>query len=553
MQINKFTGKILSIFFRIMIVFFGLSIVLYRENYYELYWYILAIIPYIFIYIITIFKDGFLSKIRLFNDYAFILFLLYGKGIDYTTICFLLLPIINAPNYTGKKKSILLYVLFIISLYTLNNYIFNWSFIYVTLVFVTINFIIDSRARFFNNVTNLNTEIESFFELELEIKKSYKVYEGIIKVLNKITFLMFYRPKFSNIVCFKIVENSIILENSSIFLWSHEIDHKEVFSLINDGDNQNLYSNIKVALNDEDASKNLILINQTKKSTYLFVFIIEDFSSSIFNVYYNNLLKSITQRLSRVFDLENYMIDENKKMLKEFREKYFHIQNAEKAMHFIRNRFNSLDNFIEMSKENLMGHMDSDGLKMYSKELAQLERNYNLLMDRVSIILNKPSKPFSSSQLELKSPIDLFGLVRDIWLDYFSSFEFDLNWNIISAHKYQVNINDDGLYILLTDWVTNLKKFSIGEEKVLFNESLDFFEVVFSNKYNKKDEKKVNELKDDFNSKNRDRILKRTSHGVLIMKSLIEEMTISGSIKLSEGKISLHLLFKKQTDENSNI
>jgi hypothetical protein len=547
MLVQKITGKILSIFFRIIIVVFGLSIVLSRENYFETYWYFLAVIPYVLIYFNTLFKDGFISKIRLFNDYLFILFILYAKGIDYTTICFLLLPIVNSPNHTGRKKSIWLYIFFIISLYVLNKYRFDWSFIIVTTIFITINFIIDSRSRFFNNITSLNTEIEGFFEKELEIRKSYKVYDGILEVLNKIKVLVFYRPKFTDIICFKVINDSIILENSSTFVWSYELDKKYLIDLMKENELDNYkHSNIPLNLNGKDKSKNFILINETKKNKYVFLFIIQDASNQLFNLYYTSLLQSITARISRVLDLENSIKDENKEILKIFREKYFHMQNAEKAMHFIRNRFNTLDNFIEMSKDNIAGKMDDEDLKMYSTELQRLERNYDLLMKRVSSILNKPEKPFSAAQLESKSPNYLFSSLRDIWLDYFNEFDYELNWNISTIDNFLIQVNQDGLYILLTDWINNLKKYSNGNEIVIFNEDEIYLEVIFRNKYNKKALDEIIDLKEDFNSKDRDRILKRTSHGVIIMKSILEEMSIKGKIKTDNENIELILLFKKE-------
>lgn len=444
-------------------------------------------------------------------------------------------------------SSVWLYIFFIISLYVLNKYKFDWSFIIVTTIFITINFIIDSRSRFFNNITSLNTEIEGFFEKELEIRKSYKVYDGILEVLNKIKVLVFYRPKFTDIICFKIIDDSIILENSSTFVWSYELDKKYLTDLMRENELDSYkHSNITLNLNGTDKSRNFILINETKKNKYVFMFIIEDSSNQLFNLYYTNLLQSITARISRVLDLENSIKDENKEILKIFIEKYFHMQNAEKAMHFIRNRFNTLDNFIEMSKDNIAGKMDDEDLKMYSTELQRLERNYDLLMKRVSSILNKPEKPFSAAQLESKSPNYLFSSLRDIWLDYFNEFDYELNWNISTIDNFLIQVNQDGLYILLTDWINNLKKYSNGNELVIFNEDENFLEVIFRNKYNKKAIDEIIDLKEDFNSKDRDRILKRTSHGVIIMKSILEEMLIKGKIKTDNENIDLILLFKKE-------
>jgi hypothetical protein len=299
-------------------------------------------------------------------------------------------------------------------------------------------------------------------------------------------------------------------------------------------------------LNDNDASKNIFLFNKTKNSKYVFIFTIEDYSNQLFNLYYINLLQSITSRIARVLDLETSLKNENKKILKKFREKYFHMQNAEKAMHFIRNRFNTLDNFIEMSKDNIAGNMDNEDLKMYSTELQRLERNYNLLMTRVGNILNKPDKPFSATQLEKKSPNYLFGSVRDIWYDYFDEFNFELKWNIETIDSFLIQINNDGLFILLTDWINNLKKYSVGNEMIIFNETETCLEIIFSNKYNQNDIKDILELKEDFNSKERDRILKRTSHGIIIMKSIIEEMAVKGEILNDSENLKLVLSFKKE-------
>lgn len=555
---DKIIKKILSIFFRIIVILFGLSIVCTRINYFETYWYFIAIIPYLLIYFNTLFKDGIISKIRLLNDYLFIIFILYSKGIDYTTICFLILPIVNSPNHTGKKKSIWLYVFFIISLYILNNYQFNWSFVNVTLVLITLNFIIDSKSRFFNNITKLNIEIESFLENQLELRKSYKVYTGILNVLNRIKFLMFYQPSFKNIICFNIQENRLILENSSVFVWSYLIDTQKTIELMNNTKLNNFeLSNIPFELNKNDASKNIFIFNKTKTNNYVFIFTIDNNSKSqsnkSFNLYYISLLQSITSRIARVLDLENTIKNENKKILKTFREKYFHMQNAEKAMHFIRNRFNTLDNFIEMSKDNIAGNMDDEDLKMYSTELQRLERNYGLLMTRVGSILNKPDKPFSATQLEVKSPNYLFASVRDIWYDYFDEFKFQLNWNIETIDSFLIQINNDGLFILLTDWINNLKKYSIGNEMISFNETENCFNIIFSNEYNQNHKKDIIELKEDFNSKDRDRILKRTSHGIIIMKSILEEMSVKGEIINDSEKLKLILSFKKEKNENSNF
>lgn len=554
MTLQKFTNKSLSIFFRLIIIIFGIYIINYKNNYFENYWYYLAIIPYIFIYTNTLFKDGFSSKIRLINDYLFIIFLIYGKELDLVTITFILLPVINSPNHSGNKKSVLLYILFVLSIFILNNLKFSWTFIIITIAFRIINFITDSRNKYFENISKLNKEIELFLERELELRKSYKVYNGILNVLNNIKFLKFYKPNFSKIICFKIDKSKIIMENSSIFVWSYTIDDEFIEEVINANDLEALsYSNINLQINEIDCSKNFFLVNQTKNNKYIFVFVLEDFSNILFNTYYISILQSITARISKVIGIENSIKNENKKMLVDFRKKYFHIQNAEKAMHFIRNRFNTLDNFIEMSKDNIKGKMDSEDLKLYSTELDRLDRNYKLLMGRVKTILDKSDKPFSATKLEDKSLNLLFSSIREVWLDFFETFNVEINIDINLIDNFTIKLNSDGLYILILDWIANLKKYSEKNEIVIFNETESHYIVVFRNQFKLENKKDVIELRDDFNSTERDKILQRTSHGILIMKSILEEMCVDGNIEVYEQNIELKLSFKKEQNENSDF
>jgi hypothetical protein len=411
-----------------------------------------------------------------------------------------------------------------------------------------INFIVDSKPRFFKKVTRLNAKIESFLEESFEIQKSYKAYEGIINTLNDIRLLVFYKPSFTRITCFRINQGELSLVNSSSFIWSYEINEEYLIRLLDSEKRDNYHqSDINFQVNIREESKNFVIFNKTGRNKYVFVFSLGRNSNSLYNIPYIRLLQSVTARLSRIFDLEASIVKENKKMLKEYRDKYVYVQNAEKAMHFIRNRFNTLDNFIEMSKDNIAGIMDDESLEMYRTELHRLKRNYELLMDRADNILNKPNKPFSAVQLEMKSPNNLFGYVRDIWSDYFKDFTHKLNWNIESIDDHLVQFNSDGLFILLTDWVNNLRKYSEGDEIVIFNEDNTYYRIIFKNRYSESDIKNVKDLKDHFNSSDRDRILKRTSHGIIIMKSILSEMGVLGKIEVDSGFLSLSLSFKKES------
>lgn len=553
MSISKYTGKLLSILFRFILIIYAAIIVLNEQNIIKTYWYFILILPYVFIYLKTLLKDKWFSKIRLLNDFLFIIAILYGKDLIFLNIIFLSLPLINAPNHSGEKRSSLLYVFYIISFFVLNKFIWSGSFVVIALSLWSINGLSNLRFQYFKNISKLNEQIEKFLETDLQINKTYKIYRGLMKSLNSINLLIGFKPNISQIVCFRISEKRIYLENSSSFVWSHKIQESYVNKL-RENKEKYFFSSIPLEINGKELLHNFFIFNKSKKQEYLFVFISSLPITNKFGiVYLKKLLASTTNRISRVIGIENSIRDENKKMLQDFRNKYFQIQNAEKAMHFIRNRFNTLDNFIEMSKDNLIGNMDDEDLAMYKTELDRLERNYKLLMERVKAILNKSDKPFSATKLESKSIDYTFNLIREIWLDYFQEFIVEIKIDLNLTKKYSTQINSDGFYILVADWISNLKKYSHSNEKVIFDETEDAFLIIFENKYNQESRQEIEALKNDFNSKERDKILQRTSYGIMIMKSILEEMNVGGEIEIDKNALRLILTLKKEQNENSGL
>ncbi len=556
-MVDIVTKKLLSIIFRVILLSFALLIYFSKDNLFPYYYYLLAFIPYLFIYKYTLFKDGPYSILRLLNDYSFITLLLYGKELDITSISFLFLPILNSSNHSGEKKSILLYAVFFISFLILNDFIFSSDIIFCTLFFWLINFLVDSKQRFYNNISALNNQIELFFEDDFELRKNYKIYDGLISTLNKIFLLLVYKPKFENIICFKVKKGKLVIINSSSFLWSFNIDFNLIEPIINGKVNIQKHSNLKLNINGKECTKNFVIAKNSKHSQYLYIVQLVETSQSFsfFNLYYINLLKPIFSRISRVLDLELILKTQNKEILEDFKKKYFHVKNAEKAMHFIKNRFNTLDNFIAMSKDNIAGNMDNEDMELYKLELKNVEHNFNMLIDRAKNILNKSDKPYSASTLELKSPSFLYDAIRGIWMDYFVEFNYQLNWDIIKTFSYNINLNVDGLFLLIDDWVCNMQKYSLGHETILFNETKESLIIVFQNQFNHSALNEIEELMNDFNSTEKDKILKRTTTGILLIKDILEEMLIKAHIEVDRdpNKIKLILSFKKTYNENSNI
>ncbi|MFK7000742.1 hypothetical protein [Flavobacterium oreochromis] len=400
----------------------------------------------------------------------------------------------------------------------------------------------------------MNQQIEVFLEKNLEINKTYKIYNGIIKVINSINIIIGFRPNISQIVCFKLIDNSVYLENSSHFIWSYTINEDEINLLKKSRKTDSYLEKIQLTINGSQIDNNFFIFNSTKSNEYLFIFISETPLNNKFGIIYlKQILFSVTNRISRVIGTENDLKSEKKNMLNSFRNKYFQIQNSEKAMHFIRNRFNTLDNFIEMSKDNINGNMDDEDMSIYKAELYRVERNYKMLMDRVKSILNKTDKPFSATNLENKSINHIFDLIRDVWYDYFKEFNPTIDINFHLNEKMTVKINPEGFYILISDWISNISKYSKGSNSIHLEEDENSFKITFKNAFSNDSKLNIESLMNDFNSNERDKILQRTSHGILIMKSILEEMNVKGCIEIENGFLKLILTLKKEIYENSHI
>lgn len=544
-MLQKFTTKFLSILFRLVIICYSLILLFTEDNVFHYSWYLLAIVPYSIIYYKTLFEDRLYSKLRLLNDYIFIVFFAYGKEMGLNILIFTLLPIINSPNHSGEKKSYLLYFFHLISLTIINDFSWSWSFLVSTLPLFFINGIYRIKNQYSNSLSNLNNNIEEFLETDLKINKTYKIYGGLIKSLNSVN-TVFDKPDVKQIVCFSIIENKIYLENSSEFIWSYSIDEDVVNMYVALNPVEKYLENMPITINNKALNNNFFLYKESKGHKYLFIVITHKPLHKLTVLYLKKILSSVTNRIARVIGAENEIKLEKKNMLKDFREKYFQIQNAEKAMHFIRNRFNTLDNFIEMSKDNISGKMDAEDLQIYATELDRLERNYKILMDRATSILNKSDKPFSAINLESKSINFVFNLIRETWLDYFDYFPAVININFELTEKQSTKVNFDGLYILISDWISNVNKYSAGFNNIEFSDDDESFIITFRNTYLIDYKDQIEVLKNDFNSTGRDKILQRTSHGVLIMKSILEEMGVKGKIIVNDNELNLVLTLKKE-------
>ncbi len=94
--------RISSIIYRLLISAYGICMVNMFENTFPYYICILLSLFYPIPFLVLRKND----ILRLVIDFSYILFILYNKPVlDFRVLFLIFLPIINSPNFTGKKKN----------------------------------------------------------------------------------------------------------------------------------------------------------------------------------------------------------------------------------------------------------------------------------------------------------------------------------------------------------------------------------------------------------------------------------------------------------------
>lgn len=547
MIIEFFRNKSRSVLFRVIILISSIVIIETNENYFNKLLYYLCFIPYIIIFSKTLFKEGLSSILRLINDYFFIALVIAGKNLDFEIVSFCLLPIINNPNHEGKKRNWLVFLLTSALVFHLNHYQINSSLLSLIVLFFAIYLIglmVDSRFRLFTSAMELSKQVDEFLESSLDLDKSELIYDGIIKILNNVRGVLFYKANFEDILCFRISESKVEFINSSLFVWEYNIKNEEIVRIVNEKDTE--VSRIDFSINGvKNEGQNIAITHSLQNSTYLFIITFRDGQTSdVFDSHYCKILKPTLARVSNFLELKKNLGIRERDFHTKMTEKYFYVQNAVKAMHFIRNKSSPIDNFIAMSSDLTKGRMDSSGKEIYEDELKKVRTNFKEILEKADFILEKSVNPFSSIDLVNKSVPFIFDKLRSNWTWFFDQKKIKVKIDSPILIDKETLVNTNGITIVFTDWISNISKHSIGNEEVLFELNENFIKIEFLNEVQKNDLNNAKKLIADFRSNNRGEILKRRSYGIVMIKSLLEEMNISGNMEFRGNLLVFSLTFE---------
>lgn len=187
-RIDMLIKGLISVFYRLVLSIYALAVLLLNTNYFHWYYYLLIYVIFFICFLLLFQRNSWFSKMRLLNDYVFIVFILYGKELSISNYPFLLIPIFNSPNHSGNRSPFLTYIFTIVSLIILlgNNFRIIYTIPLIFIFFIDLFEQFRSRILRFSNY--LYDAIDNFSLQKLHLKKSHLLYKEIIERLNSSKF-----------------------------------------------------------------------------------------------------------------------------------------------------------------------------------------------------------------------------------------------------------------------------------------------------------------------------------------------------------------------------
>lgn len=485
---------------------------------------------------------------RIVTDYIYIFIFIYNKNInDPLLLSFTLLPIINSPNHTGKKRSYLIYGLLLAAL-VFSQMRFNDPHLYlVAVVFGILGTIDYLRTSFSNLLRDIERLVYEHSGKEIHLNNTYEIYTDIIDKISTSKLDIIFPVK--NICCFNLNKKTPILINSSDISLSIEI--LSVDEMINTIETDGICYNVKAHLNKEAVNANCVVKTTGELIDYYFLFIFtKNQNKSISKIFTTKLLTPILERITRVLDIEIKLSEERDDYLRKIKTKIEFINRATLAMHFLRNKFGPIRGYFDLERA-ISSESDQEKaseLRLLSdKEKSTAMKTVPIILERINLILEKGNNPFIVAELTSHSMAKIVRSVKSIWDNNFIDGKLEINFDIDKLRtNLHSNINEEYFDIVITDIIINMTKYSEGKNLLRISEFRNDFTFSFCNRVNIDDSnyQKLRQIVDDFNSGDIIEIFRRKTFGIYFIKTILDQMSILSKMNLDRDILTLTITVK---------
>lgn len=552
--------KINSILFRLVLIGYSFFLIIALPNLFSIIVYIVVTAFYLYLFV----KLDKIDKLRLLNDFLFISFISLGK--DPTQILvftLVILPIINSINFSGTKKSIVLYIyttityLALIAFYNnkvdanfeLTNLLPLTSIIFLWMI----NGYTELRLKIRGFREELNATVDNFYLKKEEIKRPHKIYKQIIRVIHDNTD----KIKLEDIVCFTIHLNKsdkLIITNGSSFIWSFNFKDERIIDEIR---TKKSLMNVELTLDGIEKNKNLLMYSKVENQEYIYAFITATTLPFYYLVigFFNRTLEPALKKISNILLSEKRLQDFRNEEINRLSERSQYVNRANKTMHYIRNRLGPFSNLIKMldNFDDIPEGKKSSFRELIFKEAEIARSELKNITERANNMLEKSNNPFVYTELVNISIERVFTILKRNVYNFFPHIEIEVSIDPNEDKKF-VQLNEEGFELFLADWLNNMLKYKKDFVECKFTASETMLEIIFINDH-KMSKPDLDKLINDLMSDDRNEIMRRTTHGLYTIKLTLEDMNISFAVMAedNDSKLVLKLSLKNSFYEDSSI
>lgn len=527
-----------SLIYRIVLITSAWFIIQDTKGYIPNHYLYLATFLYFIIY--SFLKSKGKSLLRLCIDFIFINIIIWGRDIDTSPIyIYILLPIINAINYSGKKSHSITVVVLILG--TILLQLKHWENHMIFPLFGLWLIYISSflKRREWNTINEISQHIDGYFINQKEIMKPHLIYEHIITELNKY-FFSDSSKGIMRIRAYTIRGQYLWLIRASTFLWERKIALKpEEIELIK-------AKRISIFRREDIVE----VYTYIKQGELEYVFICDVNNTFIAAHLLSRFSYVLIKTFSKVSLLHNYeyrITSMRNEKFDEIKDNVLYVNKAVNVMHFIRNKMTPLTNLVAFhkEKENMNEQTRNKMLEYLSKLTKQADNDLKDVLQTADYLLDKSSNPFIEPEFKDVHITKLYIIVSEI-VERLLEGTVEATYSLrekINTNSY-VKINIIEVKIIFTDWINNMRKYMKRKYSISLSISNSQLIVCFENDYECNDNF-MQQLVKDLNSTSKNAVLagKDYGHGISIIKSIANEQNISLEAKLSNGKITLKLFF----------
>lgn len=509
-----------SFLFRIILLMFSYWIVDHNENIFPKWEYYVFMVIYYTIYCFLKHKQK--DILRLAWDFVLINVVIWGKELhDPMTFMLVIVPMINAINYTGKRSH--LYLLSLLTLGTLMLHLRPFEpWIVIPIVALVIMYLTSVRTyRLWRTEKEITENVNGYF-LDPLMLKPHKIYKNIITELNN--YFHFKEGQGIKLITTYVLKGETLwLVSASDFLWTRT-RHLENQQL------QCLKKDKELRISDDNINTYLFYI-PIGEVEYVFTCDISNASYVKLNFYkFKDMMRLTFSKMSILLSTEYRISERREEKFNEIKDNVLYVNQAVKVMHFIRNKMTPLSNLIAYHKE--IGNMSDDILdKMkdrISKEANQAETDLSEILKFANYLLDKSKNPFLCTEIQEVSISKIYLIISEIAERAMQlPVTIDENIKLCADKGLCIHTNLVESKIMFTDWITNMMKYSTGSENISMYIEDGKLTVHFENQCRIKD-KDIDKLVRDMNSYAKDAVLegKEYGYGIYIIKSIARELDV---------------------------